>query len=206
MINQPSVDIMLFMPLSVLSGFFTNQVVIFIQRILANQKQFFRSTLFVILGFLLAISGAKQLLQSINPLTILFREQDRSGINWIRENIPIDETIVINPAPWGYGLFMGQDAGFWISPMTNHRTIPPNVMYGLSLDEVLAMNKYMEEITPLGDSPGELWELFKRNDLKYIYIGSRGGILSPSSLVESNLFDTLYHKDNNWVFKTISDP
>jgi hypothetical protein len=206
MINQSSVDIMLFMPLSVLSGFFTSQVIILIQRILANQVQFFRSTIFVIIGFLLAISGARLLLQSINPITILFKDQDRNGIKWISENIPLSETIVINPAPWGYGLYMGQDAGFWISPMTNHRTIPPNVMYGLSLEEVLAVNKYMEEITPLGESPRELWELFKRNDLQYIYIGSRGGILSPSSLVESNLFETLYHEGNNWVFKTIIDP
>jgi len=206
MINQSSVDIMLFIPFSVLSGYFTSQVTSFIQKILEHQRRFFRTALFVVPGILIVLSGSRLLLKSLNPITILFREEDRYGIDWVKENIPINETIVINPAPWGYGMYMGQDGGFWISPMTNHRTIPPNATYGLSLAEINSGNQFVEEIIPLGENPQDLWKLLQRNDLEYIFIGSRGGIISPLALHESNLFETLYNKNNNWVFKTVNDP
>jgi len=37
------------------------------------------------------------------------------------------------------------------------------------------------------------------NKLRYIFIGAKGGALSPKALIESQLFTPLYHKDGNWV-------
>ena len=65
-----------------------------------------------------AYTGAKQLIAIINPITVLSRNADLPAIEWVEKNIPVNETIVINPFAWGYGLYAGSDGGYWISPLS----------------------------------------------------------------------------------------
>ena len=32
-----------------------------------------------------------------------------------------DATVLINPFTWGYGLYAGNDGGFWISPLAGRK-------------------------------------------------------------------------------------
>jgi hypothetical protein len=71
----------------------------------------FNGLVFAIIG-VVAILGARQLISIINPITVLSRSADLPAIEWVKANLPQDETIVINPFSWGYGIYAGADGGF----------------------------------------------------------------------------------------------
>ena len=121
---------MLFMPLSVLAGYFTQQVASFTNQLIPVRWIRVHDVLVFLLGCYLSILGAQKQIGCLNPNTILYRQEDEAAMTWIKANVPEDETIVINPTGWGYGLYMGNDGGYWISPLTGRVTIPSNALYG----------------------------------------------------------------------------
>ncbi len=62
-----------------------------------------------------------------------------------------------------------------------------------------------EAIQNNGD-PEILYELMLENRINYLYIGAKGGLLSPTKLLQSQKFQALYHNQTTWVFKTRSVP
>jgi hypothetical protein len=127
-------------------------------------------------------------------------------MTWISENIPTEETILINPEGWGYGLYIGHDGGYWIAPLTGRRTIPPPVLYGLGPPEYInQINETIEEVIASSGDPQRLWELLGEQDIQYIYIGGRGGVLSASQLNESPLFEALFTRQGVWVFEALPE-
>jgi hypothetical protein len=156
------------------------------------------------LGLSTSIIAAIRLLPILNPATFLFRENDKAAIEWINRYIPKDETIVINPGKWGYGLFMGQDGGYWISPITDNPTIPPNVLYGLNEVERNHVNKFVEELLQIHNKPEEIWQLLDSYGYRILFIGSRGGIISPKALLSSSLFKVRYQDGTTWIFEAVS--
>jgi hypothetical protein len=198
LITNISVEIILFIPISILGGYFLDQL------LPANQGLFpyrFVSPsyviLFILCGFI-AYFGAKQLVAILNPITILSRQADLPAIEWVTEHIPEDETIVINPFAWGYGLYAGNDGGYWIEPLSGRLTLPPPVLYGLgrSAREISQMS---QEIMTSSTDPVALRDLLISQDLHYIFTGARGGIIPPEKLTSSGLFDLLYHQDGVWI-------
>jgi hypothetical protein len=200
-VNQTSVEIMLFIPISILGGYFISEVIASGEKIFPNKFKPFWQSIVLIIGVGSAILGAQRLLPTLNPVTFLYREADSAALTWIQENIPSNETIVINPTGWGYGLYMGNDGGFWISPLTDHQTMPPNVLYGMDRDQRGKINQFVEEILPIGEDAGQIWDLIYMNGYRYIYLGGRGGVISAQALAESDQFITRYHHENTWVFE-----
>jgi hypothetical protein len=135
----------------------------------------------------------------INPSTILSRQADLPAIEWIKTNIPENETIVINPFLWGYGVYAGSDGGYWISPITGRPTLPPPVLYSLDKNRNQIVEQ-CEKVIDLSSNPVALKEFLYTNQFHHIYVGSKGGVLSPKVLVASGLFTTLYHQDGVWIF------
>jgi hypothetical protein len=204
-VNPVSMEITLFMPIAVLGGFAIGGTLELLDKVLPSQWQSFSRGVFIIFGIAAAILGAQRLLPTLNPVTFLAREADLTAISWIDENIPKSETILINPTQWGYGLYMGSDGGYWISPLTGHQTIPPPVLYGLgTLEEISSTHHVIEGVLPLGEDAPALWQLLQAEDIRFVYTGVRGGVISPQSLAESKLFETRYQKDGAWVFETIA--
>jgi len=202
-INQSSVEIIQFIPISIFAGFFIKYTWDWMDNKLPSKwKKIWRY--FSILCFILAaLFGARKMLPILNPNTILFRNSDYDSIKWIQENIPLDEAIVINPTGWGYGLYMGRDGGYWISPITGHQTIPPNVLYGLNKQNRDSVNTFVETLLPIGKEPDRIWTHCREYNYKYIFIGAKGGIFSPETLIESPLFELMNQQQNNWVFKLV---
>ena len=130
-INLTSVEIMFFLPLSALAGYFAS----FIVRWAWHEVHPGLGTHALIRALLAAgslaaaLAGARLMLPILNPVTILAREADRPAIQWIAENINPDETILINPFLWGYGIYAGQDGGYWITPLAGRKTMPPPMLY-----------------------------------------------------------------------------
>lgn len=202
-INQTSVEIILFIPISICAGFWLSESFSWINSQYQPKSHLFWKVILLIIGVEITVLGAQNLLPILNPVTVLFRDGDQAAIDWIQENIDENETVVINPTGWGYGLYRGQDGGYWISPITDRQTMPPNVLYGFSKDKTLMVNHFVERILLIGDKPEEIWMLLDEYGYQTIFIGTQGGVLSPQALVESSLFKVLYQKGITWVFEAV---
>ncbi len=200
LVNNTSVEIMLFMPMSVLGGYFFAQLARSWKEVLPKYLSIpFIVIVIIILGWTASV-GARQLITILNPTTILTRQSDLPAIQWINENIPENETIVINPFPWGYGLYAGNDGGYWISPLTGRFTLPPPVLYGMDTDRE-KINQLSQKLIELAANPPALKDFMVNNKLHYIYVGARGGVLSPQKLTDSSLYTIRYHAAGVWIFE-----
>ncbi len=200
-VNNSSVTIMLFMPLSVMAGFLIEKIYTSWKYYFIGYARYFVIIAFFIFSTIATISGSRQMISIINPSTLLSRQEDLSAINWIDENIPDDNVILINPFSWGYGLFAGNDGGGWIPTIAGNQTIPPPVLYGLgSVTNKSNINQICQEVIRIGTSPDNLWKYLIENNINYIYIGARGGVISPHNLEASSHFESIYHQDYTWLF------
>ncbi|MFZ2098630.1 MAG: hypothetical protein WAV05_18515 [Anaerolineales bacterium] len=198
LISNASVEIMLFIPISILGGYFFDQILAHWKDLLPNKLIIpAMGIIFIFLGFI-SYMGARQLIPIINPVTILSRSADLPAIQWINDHLPLDNTIVINPFAWGYGLYAGSDGGYWISPLSGRQTLPPPVLYGLG-KEAGEINQLSQDIISLSSDPASFRELLISRQLQYIYTGEKGGVISPEKLVSSGLFNMLYHQEGVWI-------
>ena len=205
-INNTSVEITLFLPISILAGFFLAQVIHLISIFPTIWQNILRIGL-VLGGIILAYVGARKLLPILNPTTDLFRSADRPVMSWIQEHIPANEEIMINPFYWGYNLYAGSDGGFWISPLAGRKTIPPPVLYGVGpADEIQRITSTCQAVMNQGKDAQALWSTLHSQAIHYIYIGARGGVVSPQALRNSLLFKTLYSQNGAWLFEVLPKP
>lgn len=199
LISTSSVEIMLFIPISIFGGYFIDQILVSWKDLIP--KQLIRPSLIFLLFLsgVIAFLGAKQLVGILNPITILSRNADLPAIKWVSEHIPQNETIVINPFAWGYGLYGGGDGGFWISPLSGRVTLPPPVLYGLGSESNKIIQQSQQVIT-LSPDPSAFWEFLNSQRLNYVYVGAKGGVIPPEKLASSGLFTLIYHQDGVWIF------
>jgi hypothetical protein len=202
LISNPSVEIMLFIPISILGGYFIDQILSLWGDLLSIKFTLPAIGIICLLFGYVAYLGARQLIPILNPVTILSRNADLPAIEWVSEHIPENETIVINPFAWGYGLYAGNDGGYWISPLSGRLTLPPPVLYGLG-SNVNQINQRTQELMSVGTDPSKLWGFLISQQIHYVFIGLRGGLIPPEKLISSGLFDVLYHQDGDWIFRVI---
>jgi hypothetical protein len=199
LITNLSVEIMLFIPISILAGYMIDQILSH-WMVLIPKRLIIPSIVLIYLLFgFIAYSGARQLIPIINPVTILSRNADLSAIEWVSRHIPENETIVINPFSWGYGIYAGNDGGYWIEPLTGKLTLTPPVLYGLG-SGIKEINQQSQQVWSLSPDPAKLWEYLTSQHMHYVYIGARGGVIPPEKLASSGLFDVLYHQAGVWIF------
>jgi hypothetical protein len=198
LISNISVEIILFIPISILGGYFIDQLLLRWKELIPNRFiSLSYAFVFILFGFV-AYLGSKQLVSILNPITILSRQADLPAIEWVSEHIPKDETIVINPFAWGYSLYAGNDGGYWIEPLSGSLTIPPPVLYGLNHDAG-EISQLSQEIIASSSDPAEMRDLLISQNLHYIFTGAKGGVIPPEKLASSGLFDLLYHQDGVWI-------
>jgi hypothetical protein len=201
-INLTSVEIMLFLPVSVLAGYFASFSLRGIGKYIPAWGRVPYITVLAAGSLIAALAGARLMLPILNPVTILAREADRPAIQWIAENISPDETILINPFLWGYGIYAGQDGGSWITPLAGRKTMPPPVLYAYgSISEVKRVTDTCKSVIENASNPQALSALLKEQQIRYVFIGRRGGVLSAKLLAQSGLFQTVYSQDGTWVFE-----
>jgi hypothetical protein len=203
-VNNPSVQISLFLPISLLAGYLLSVIIRTTPSFLPQPLLLALRGLIVggllVFGFL----GMRQLMTITNPNTILVRDGDLAAMQWIREFIPPEETILISPFSWGYGVYAGSDGGFWISPLTGRKTMPPPVLYGMgNPEQVRAISSLSRQAVEHGSSPMELNDLMQAHGLRYVFIGVRGGAFSSNALFESPLFNLVYSNHGVSLFQAV---
>jgi hypothetical protein len=199
-VNTISVAITLFLPTAVLAGYAIGQIYAFLSRISPSWRVVFQGS-FVALGVAVILLAARALLPILRPSTDLFRYADRPAMAWIEQNIPPEATVLINPMYWGYNTYAGADGGYWITPLTGRKTIPPPVLYALgNPSEKLLIGAVCQAVMDQAADPAALSDTLRSQGIRYVYLGARGGILSPQALRESEAFEVLYAHEGAWVF------
>jgi len=200
-VNNTSVEIMLFLPVSVLGGYFVSFLINFFTKFLPQHWRWLYFILWGALGVIIAFCAARALIPILNPITFFYRSADTQAMSWIRDNIPEDETVLINPFLWGYGIYAGQDGGYWISPLAGRSTMPPPAIYGYgSVEDKQEISNFSRQIIEFAEQPEALHQHLSSKNIKYIYIGARGGAISVSALRQSPIFDLIYANNGTWVF------
>lgn len=200
LISSSSVEIMLFIPISILGAYFVDQLLLSWKSLTSSKFSFIVNGASFILIIWITLMGSKALVGIINPITVLSRAADLPAIAWINDNIPANETVVINPFAWGYGVYAGSDGGYWISPLSGRPTLPPPVLYGLG-SNAIKINEQCQKIIDLSSNPAGLREYFLANQLHYIFVGAKGGVISPELLSSSEDFTTLFHQNGVWILQ-----
>jgi hypothetical protein len=201
-INLTSIEIMFFLPLSVLAGYCASFIIRGVGRFIPGWGQLPYAAVITIAAVVAALAGAQRIMPILNPVTLLFREADRPAIQWIADNISPNETILTNPFLWGYGIYAGQDGGYWISPLAGRKTMPPPILYAYgSPAEVQSIDETCKQLIDRASDPQALRELMRAQGIRFVYLGRRGGVLSPKLLAHSGLFQIRYSQAGTWLFE-----
>lgn len=206
LINDASVTITLFMPTALAAGLLIGGVNAGLMAFLPTRVRPAYAMLLVASAVTVSAYAAKSLIPLLNQVTILYHREDAEAIRWVAQHTLPEETILINPFAWGYGTYAGQDGAYWLSALAGRRTIPPPVLYGLgnSSTEVEMLNQEIQQYIDQAQNPLVLSELMREQGMRYLVIGRRGGIFSPTLLVESGAFQEIYQRNGVWILQATS--
>ena len=202
LVNNASLAISLFVPLSVLGGYALTSL----QRPISNLQSLVSKLQWLILGVavaLVALWGAWEMLDIINPSTVLATRDDMVAMGWIRGHIPPEAKFLINVRHWQVGTYVGTDGGYWIPLLTGRDTVLPPAVY------LYGPAEYVEGINDLAKAiaAAESWDaestrrLLSDSGVTHVYIGARGGGIIPQMLVDSPYYRPVYSSGPVWIFQ-----
>jgi hypothetical protein len=200
-INNTSVVISLFLPISCLCGYLVGWVYSGWKTLSPKKWGFIVPLIFIGLFTILSYLAIPSILTIINPSTILTRQADIPAISWLDTHIPEEEKVLINPFSWGYGIYAGGDGGYWISALSHHPTDPPPVLYGLDSNNSPSTSETSRNIIQTSGDPVQLRQQMIKEKINYIFIGAKGGLLSPQSLMNDPNFKVIYIQNGAWIFQ-----
>ena len=202
LVNNASLAISLFMPLSVLSAY----ALASLQYPISNLRSLASVLQLLLLGIAIAIValwGAWEMLDVVNPSTVLATRDDMVAMEWIRSHTPAEAKFLINVRHWQEGTYVGTDGGYWIPLLTGRDTVlPPAVyLYG-SAEYVKGINELAKTI-----AVAESWDtesmrrLLSENGVTHVYIGARGGSLTPRMFMDGSYYRPAYSDGTVWIFE-----
>ncbi len=195
--------ITLFLPVSLLTGALAGSVAdIILARAGGRWKPAVAAVMTGML-FLVVLAGAWNSLDIVNPVTVLATQDDITAMRWIERNTEPDAGFITNIRIWQYGTYMGADGGYWIPLLTGRRTLVPPVLYSFGSRE--AYLRVQEELDVLAGVSGardqRLKDLMSRHNLKYVYLGAKGGPLDPKEFLADPAFYPVYSNGAVWIFR-----
>jgi hypothetical protein len=198
-----SVTISLYLPLSTLAGQGISSILRRINQLIIRPWRYGHQSFVVIAILASAFVGGRKLIPLLNPITMLVRGDDLQAMEFIRSEIKPQEKFLIQPFLWGYGLYAGSDGGSWIPALAQHPTIPPPVIFALtdSTMQIQQINRISQKVLENPRDALYLANLMKEYDLTYLYLGAKGGAISPSLLRRSPLFKLIYHHGRVFIFE-----
>ena len=152
-----------------------------------------------------ALRGAWGMISIVNPATVLATEEDVEAMEWIREHAPTDAVFLINVRPWQLGIYVGSDGGYWIPCMTGRRAILPALSYAHGGPEYVgAVGEHARLVHEVRDAEEpRLRALLAEEAVTHVYIGAKGGTLTPQMFVRSSLYRPVYCSGQVWIFEVL---
>ncbi|MEW5868960.1 MAG: DUF6541 family protein [Chloroflexota bacterium] len=203
LITNASVEIALFLPISILGGYLLAGIINTADLITPPGWHKLAYAALAALAIAASWHAGSVMLPVLNPVTLLSRQADLTAIQWLDQHLPPGEPVLINAFSWGYGTYAGNDGGYWIGPLAGHPTIPPAVLFSLSNtpEEAARLRAQSRQAFDASSDPEALLAFLKSQGVHYVFSGVRGGPLSPSALRASPFFQILYNQDGVWLFQ-----
>ncbi|MHB9032356.1 MAG: hypothetical protein ACYC6L_04835 [Anaerolineae bacterium] len=157
---------------------------------------------------LLIVFGSWNMVDIINPVTVLAGKEDLVAMEWIAANTPADAHFLVNSRIWVNDLHVGSDAGWWIPFLNGRTTNLPSVLYAQGAADYVSRIRdlaYLVESSKSLDDPAVLKAL-KAEGITHVYIGVMGGKLMPAALDASRHFQLLFSYGPTRVYALISEP
>jgi len=202
LINNASLAISLFVPLAILGGYFLASL----QSPTSNLQPPASNLKWLILTIviaLVALWGAGGMLAIVNPSTVLATQDDVAAMDWIRRHVPSDARFLINVRHWQGGTYVGTDGGYWIPLLTGRDTIlPPAIYIYGSAEYVKGINDLAEAVVAIESFDEESTrQLLEDSGVTHVYIGARGGSITPQMLMGSPYYWPVYSNGAVWIFQ-----
>lgn len=199
-VNNFTVLIALYLPVSLAGGFLVSQMMgLAAGRFPQAEKM---GALLFVLVALLSILGTSPTLAQEN---MLVTDADVGAMEWIRENTASNSRFLVNYFFHFGETVVGSDAGWWIPLLTGRKNTVPPITYRSEEpnephygEEVGMLARRFEDVS--FDDP-ETVRLLKKEGITHIYLGEKGGNLSPEEFLGSPCYEESYHRDRVWIFK-----
>jgi hypothetical protein len=156
---------------------------------------------------LLALFGARQQANILNPQTVLALPQDTAALAWMAANLPADARVAVNAWQWLGVTWAGSDGGAWIVPLTRRAATTPPVdhIYDAALfEQVRAFNQTAMADRDWSDPAAAGW--LRGQGVTHVYAGQRGGPLDPAELSRNPGLALLFQNEGAFVFQLRSNP
>nr|MBC7244217.1 hypothetical protein [Chloroflexota bacterium] len=145
------------------------------------------------------------IIQIINPITVLATHEDWQAMDWIEDNTPPNALFLINARHWQYGIYTGTDGGYWIAPLTGRRTLLPTLPYAYGSPDYVQRVNEMARIVAETKDVNELsfQTLLAQEKVTHIYIGAKGGPLTPKMFLGNARYRPVYNSGAVWIFEVV---
>ncbi len=202
LVNNASLAISLFVPVAILGSYLLASLQDRIPNIKPPISKVNQLILAIII-VLVVLWGAGGMLSIVNPTTVLATRDDMAAMDWIRRHLPSEARFLINVRHWQDGTYVGSDGGYWISLLTGRDTIlPPAVYVYGSIEYVKGVNDLAGKIAAIESfEREETLQLLRDNGVTHVYIGARGGSITPQLLIDSSYYDPVYSNGAVWIFQ-----
>ena len=205
LINNHSVIITLFLPVSLLIGDAAAGVLHLLRRWVPRGSGLPIRLLPATAIALLAALGAWQFRTVVHPTTNLTASADLPALAWVAEHTAPDARFLINARRWLRNVHRGTDAGWWITPLTGRWTSTPLALYDYGppayVAEVEARSAAVAQLRP--EQQAELDALVRDYRIDYVFIGAKGGPLKPDMFWGRPEFEAVYDHDGVQIFKVL---
>jgi len=154
---------------------------------------------------LLALFGARQQANILNPQTILALPEDTAALAWMAANLPSDARVAVNAWQWLGETWAGSDGGAWLTPLTGLEATTPPVdhIYNAALfAQVRAFNAAAAAVEDWGDPAAAAW--LRQQGVTHVFLGRRGGFIDPAQLSRNPDLSLLFQRDGTFVFQVAS--
>lgn len=199
LLQNAQVVISLWLPIGALAGWLLADLVGWLARAVAwlfRRRQAMLTVSAALTVALIGVGGwgAWNMVDVINPITVLVTADDLAALRWAARNTPPDAYFLVNARHWQSDLWVGSDAGWWLPYVAGRRATMPCALYNqVSPDYREAINdlaRAVEQAKSLDDPA--LIERLRAEGVTHVFVGERAGPLLPKDLDASSHYRLLY--------------
>lgn len=203
LLDTISVIISLFVPAGIIIAFGVDWIVRMVAKVKLPAGIYAGLPALILL--VLSFAGIKYVLTYPVPLDGFVKSEDLKAFEFIRDNLPTDAKFMININRFEFSdlLMIGSDAGYWIPLLTGRQTVVPPMVFNI---ERVSDSDFPDKLRQLENLNGNLTDdyglqILTRENIKYVYIGERGGPINPEELMKSPHYKAVYNKNDAYIFE-----